>query len=165
MARQLSDILLGSNKDSGRGWAQVAARSFDVLLSDYGKGSWSVGCNLERIDRGTIGWIVRSDGGWGHLAGVLAVDGPPAPEREPGGTVHYAPGLLFPFPREWWIDGARLNLAGWPSAAPFGSKRTGGRMAQFRSGQELHRDGLRLIESRLHPLLLDWVEQRRGSLA
>jgi len=159
---RLTDVLLGSNWNATSGWAATAGRSYDVALARYGHGRWSVACNLTRIDDGTIGWIIRADGTWGHVAGVLAVSGLPEPTREAGGIVQYVPGLLFPLPRDWWLDGARLQLDGWQTAAPFGLSAAGNRMAQFQGGQTLGDHHVALIEQHLHPVALDWIEAHRG---
>jgi hypothetical protein len=80
----------------------------------------------------------------------------------PGGTVWYVPGALFPLPREWWIDGARLHLAGWPQRAPFGAGATGRRMAVFRSGEALPQDAVELLDIYLHAVAREWVQRRRS---
>ncbi len=161
MTSVLRDILLGSNKNATTGWTAATGSMYDVKLDDYGSGTWSVGCNLERIDAGTIGWIVRSDGNWGHIAGILAVTGEPYEQRERRAILTYAPGIVFPLPREWWVDGARLHLDGWPRRAPFGISASGRRMARFKGGELLSRDAVRLIEKRRHPIVTDWVTRAR----
>ncbi len=158
----LSDVLLGSNWNATTGWSATAGRSYDIALAHYStKARWSVACNLNRIDAGTIGWIIRADGTWGHVAGLLAVSGPPKPIREAGGTVHYVPGLLFPLPRDWWLDGARLQLDGWQTAAPVGLSAAGNRMARFQGGQVLDGAHVALIEQHLLPVALDLIESYR----
>jgi len=161
----LDDILLGSNKNASTGWSAVADRHYDITLDNYGTGGWSVAWNVDKVGGRTIGWIVRADGNWGHVAGLLAVTAEPQPQVEPYGTVHYVPGVLFPLPREWWIDGARLNLAGWPRRSPFGVSRHGTRMARFRNGERLVAAATLLMFARLHPVAQAWVENaRNGSL-
>lgn len=161
---QLTDILLGSNKRASSGWAASTGRSFDVLMDDYGPGNWSIACNKKRIVPGTIGWIVRSDGGWGHIAGILAITEDHEDVKEPHGTVTYARGIIFPLPREWWIDGARLHLDGWDTRAPFGLTNAGGRLARFRAGESLDDHLVALIEQHLHSVALDWVDRGRAGL-
>lgn len=156
----LEDVLLASNKLATAGWAAKAQRQFDVLLSDYGDGGWSLACNWTRIGPGSIGWIIRADQAWGHVAGCLAVDGDPYTVKEKGGPVWYAEGTIFPWPREWWIDGARLHVAGW-TGAPFGLTRAGKRAARFQSGVTLNLHSLDLIEQLAHPVAIEWADQRR----
>ena len=76
--------------------------------------------------------------------------------------MRYAPGVIFPFPREWWVDGARLSLAGWPPRAPFGWTTTGRRMAVFMSGTSSPDQAAALIENRLHPVARGWVARARA---
>lgn len=159
---QLTDILLGSSKSATTGWAATTGRSYDVLMADYGPAEWSIGCNANRIGEGTIGWIVRSDGHWGHVAGILAVEDRYDEVEEENGLVMYVPGTLFPLPREWWIDGARLHLDGWLARAPFGRSASGNRLARFRGGESLDQDLVALIEDQLHEVALEWVAARRN---
>lgn len=159
---QLADVLLSSSKKATTGWAALTGRTYDVTLDDYGASNWSVACNLAKIDVGTIGWIARADGNWGHIAGLLAVQDQPYKQIEANGEVWYAPGVVFPLPREWWVDGARLHLGGWPNRAPFGRGSSGRRMAVFRSGESVPGSAVALIEHLLHPVVLEWVKHARS---
>ena len=156
----LSDVLLGSNKLATAGWAAKSQRSYDIVLGDYGAGGWSLACNWSRIGEGTIGWIIRADQAWGHVAGCLAIHSDPESIKEKGGRVWYAHGTIFPWPRDWWIDGARLNLAGW-SGTPFGLTKTGRRTSRFQAGVTLSQASLELIEELAHPVAIEWANKGR----
>ena len=160
MAGKLEDVLLGSNKLATAGWAAKAQRSYDIVLGDYGPGRWSVACNWTRIGDGTIGWIIRADQAWGHVAGCVAFDDDPRPINEKGGRVWYADGILFPWPRDWWIDGARLNLAGWVGS-PFGLTGNRNRTPRFQSGVTLNPQSLEILEELAHPVAIEWANARR----
>jgi hypothetical protein len=151
---QLSDVLLANNpKPTAKtGWSNLSRREYDVLSHDHGSGNWSVACNLERIGPGTVGWIYRADGSFGHLAALIVFEDQPYPLKEPGGVVHYCDGLLWRLPREWWVDGARIRLdAGWSGRSPFG------KMQRFRNGEELKAPDRAVLFTMLHPVAKMWL--------
>ena len=160
MPEILSDVLLGSNKLATAGWAATAGRTYDIVLGDYGPGRWSLACNWRRIGKGSIGWIIRADQGWGHVAGSLAVEKDPREEKEEHGDVWYAPGIIFPWPCDWWIDGARLHLAGWVGS-PFAMSKSGQRTSRFQGGQMIAAESLALIQDFAHPVALEWADRHR----
>lgn len=157
MTDQIYDVLLGSDRSADNPWAKRHGFMDDITLLDYGFSSWSVSCNLAKIDNGTIGWIYRSDGNWGHIAGIMAINGV-AEER---GDCHYAKGAVFPLPRDWWLDGARLHMEGWNKLhAPFGMPG-GHRIARIQNGVSIARDSMRAISKLLHPVAMEWVLAKR----
>ena len=118
---------------SKTGWSNLSGREFDLLSLDYGHDAWSIACNQTLIGPGTIGWIYRFDGTFGHLAGLIVFDGRPKGHKEPGGTVHYCAGMLWRLPLEWWVDAARIAASGRPTCrAPFG-----GSARRFRNGERM----------------------------
>lgn len=157
--KQLSDVLLGNNPQptAKTGWSKLSERAYDVLSHDYGPGDWSVACNLERIGIGTVGWIYRSDGSYGHLAAMIIFDGEPYSMQEAGGIAHYCDGLLWRLPREWWVDGARIGPAGWSGRSPFGKLR------RFRNGEELKTADRAVLFSMLHPVARHWLTEHSGA--
>jgi hypothetical protein len=86
---QLAKVLPGNNPSptSKTGWSKLSGREFDLLSFDYGQDGWSIACNQTLIGPGTIGWIYRSDGSFGHLAGLIMFECRPKGHKEPGGTV------------------------------------------------------------------------------
>jgi hypothetical protein len=152
---QLANVLLGNNPSptAKTGWSKVSGREFDLLSFDYGPGDWSIACNQKLIGPGTVGWIYRSDGSFGHLAGLIIFDGVPLPQTEPGGAVDYCSGMLWRLPREWWVDGARIASRGWPAKrAPFGT-----RTRRFRNGESLSEVEEAVLWNELHEVARDWL--------
>lgn len=162
MTERLDNVLLGNNPSptSKTAWSNRSGREYDLLTWDYGDGGWSVECNLGRIGPGTVGWIYRADGGWGHVAGVIVFDGSPYAAKERGGTSHYCDGVMWRLPLEWWIDGARVQLAGWSHRAPFAA--TGVR--RFRNGESLQAHDVEVLEHLLHPVAMDWLRGTRAEV-
>lgn len=152
---RLANVLLGNNPrpTSKTGWSKLSGREVDIASFDYGEYDWSVACNQSRIGPGTVGWIYRSDGSYGHLAGLIVFSDDPQTEQEPGGDVDYCAGLLWRLPREWWVDGARIASRGWPAKrAPFGT-----RARRFRNGERLDESEARLLRKELHRVAQDWL--------
>lgn len=162
MTTTLSDVLLGNNPSptTKTGWSKRSGREYDLLTWDYGPMSWSVECNLSRIGRGTVGWIHRTDGSWGHIAGIIVFDGESEDVDELGGASHYHKGVLWRLPIEWWIDGARIHLAGWSARAPFG----GSKVRRFRNGESLNASDVAVLERLLHPVAVAWLAERRAAV-
>lgn len=151
---QLSDVLLGNNPHPTphSAWIKASHRTDDLLSWDYGLSNWSIACNIGRIGPGTVGWIYRTDGSYGHLAGLIVFSDRPWPENEPGGVVHYCDGWLWRLPREWWIDGARVHAdKDWSGRAPFGNIR------RFRNGESLNPGDRAILAKLLHPVALGWI--------
>jgi hypothetical protein len=162
---QLSDVLLGNNPHphpQHGGWPKLAGRSYDLLEWDYGYGSWSVGCNLDRIGKGTLGWIYRADGSWGRLAGLIVFGTDEAESvREKRGVVHYQNGWLWRLPLEWWIDGARIHESGWTKRrAPFG-----GEIRHFQNGVSLDINDVDVLWRLLNPVAQEWVNATISEVA
>lgn len=158
---QLNDVLLGNNPrpTPQSAWSRVSHREYDLLTWDYNPGSWSVACHLSRIGPGTVGWIYRADGSYGHVAGLIVFSDLPYQQKEPGGTAHYCDGLLWRLPREWWIDGARVHVdKRWSGRAPFGEVR------RFRNGEYLRPNDRQILWNLLHPVAREWIEDKVRSL-
>ncbi|MDF2092594.1 hypothetical protein P0Y31_09580 [Knoellia sp. 3-2P3] len=158
---QLDDVLLSNNPKptSKTGWAKLSQREYDFVTWDFGVASWSIACNRDRVGPGSVGWIHRADGSFGHLAGLIVFDDTPSSVREPGGTVDHCTGILWRLPREWWIDGARVALhPAWSGRAPFGATR------RFRNGEQLKIQDRDVLWEMLHPVARDWVEAEVASL-
>lgn len=156
---QLTDVWLGSNSQAKTGYALEAPRGgFDISTASYERAGWSIACNHDQIDRGTIGWIFRADGSWGHMAGLIAFTGPP---EEDGPNLHYAKGQLFPLPREWWLDGARMQLNDWGTSPPFGLGKKGVRVVQLQAGQAVPSNHTKAMTDHLHPVAREWIAARR----
>jgi hypothetical protein len=160
----VSDVLLGCNPAPAPGtggWSGRTGRVFDMLLEDYGPGDWSLSChdgvlrNSRRVvGPGTIGWIYRSNGDWGHLAGIAVfID---QPHLEVDGEV-YCDCTLFPLPVDWWLEGDEINAAGWSNRAPWGD--TTPRRCQ--NGEELSAADTALLERLIHPVARAWVQDHR----
>lgn len=153
---QLSDVLLGNNPSptAKTGWTRRSGRTYDLLTWDYDWGSWSIACNKERISLGTIGWIYRSDGSFGHLAGLIVFGEETSDEGRGARRVYYRSGWLWRLPREWWVDGARIAAhPDWAGRAPFGAVR------RFRNGEELRSRHREIVWQHLHPIAQEWVER------
>lgn len=150
----LQDVLLTNNPHPTpqTAWSKLSHRAYDLLTWDYGPGGWSLACNIPQIGPGTTGWICRSDGSHGHLAGLIVFDDQPYEELEPGGPVHYCDGWLWRLPREWWIDGARIGTdPRWAGRAPFGEVR------RFRNGERLKQTHREVLWDLLHPVAREWI--------
>jgi hypothetical protein len=158
---RLNDVLLGNNPrpTAQTAWSKLSHREYDLLTWDYGHGSWSLGCNAGRIGPGTVGWIYRSDGSYGHLAGLIIFMGLSKQYSEPGGPVNYCDGWLWRLPREWWIDGARVRVdKRWSGRAPFGDVR------RFRNGEYLKSHDREVLWDLLHPVAREWIEDKVRNL-
>lgn len=152
---RLHDVLLGNNPRPTKmsGWHRLSQRRYDLAAWDYGPSNWNIACNVARIGPATVGWIHRSDGSHGHLAGLIVFTHKPDPVAEPGGSTHYCDGLLWRLPREWWIDGARVTAhPAWTNRAPFGPTR------RFRNGEELSASCRAVLASLLHPVAREWLD-------
>lgn len=167
---QLENVLLGNNPytDTSQGWAAKSGRTYDLNTVDYVvEGAWSIAANRKRIGAGTVGWIRRpSDpwhqstpaARWGFIAGVVVfTSDQPTDIDDDGGAngVIYYPGPIWRFPREWWIDGARINLSGWgDKAAPFGSDVP----PQFASGRRIDPQDAKILYDLVHPVAFEWID-------
>lgn len=162
--KRLTDVILGCNPaptSGGRGWGGRTRRVCDIDGEAYGPGAWSLSChdgvihNSTRVvGPGTLGWIYRSDGGWGHLAGLIGFTGHPYLAAD--GEV-YCEGVLFPLPTEWWLPGEDINAAGWSNRAPWGDTTP----TRFQNGQELVTADISVLEGLIHPAVRAWVRDRR----
>ena len=147
---QLDHVLLGSTPGERSRWAQATGRTYDIRVDEYGRQDYSVSVNIDRIGPGTIGWICHRDGGLGALAGVIVFDSTDV-EDEPDSGVSYKSGLIWPLPREYWIDGGRLLARGW-DGAPF---KIG--PSQFQNGSAAKPDNVKIIYKELAPVVKDWL--------
>lgn len=126
----LTDVWLGSRPGKSP-WSEKAGRTYDIRTDTYGPSKYSIAANRKRIGPGTTGWICHRDGSFGAITGLFVFDG--------GAEVHaellFMTGLVFPLPREYWIDGARIQFnpneqrepAGpfkpWPDKRKWGCRR------------------------------------------
>jgi hypothetical protein len=164
----VADVILGCNPNpvpGTSGWSERTGRVFDVFDEDYGPGDWSLSChdgvvsNSRRVvGPGTVGWVHRSDGAWGHLAGVIVFNGDPRLEAD---DEVYCDGVMFRFPVEWWIPGEDINTAGWSNRAPWGDTTP----RRYRNGEELKTADAAVLQRLLHPVALDWVNTNRQMFA
>lgn len=147
---QLEHVLLGSTPGPRSRWAQATGRTYDIRVDEYGRQDYAVSVNIDRIGAGTVGWICHRDGGLGALAGLIIFSGEEA-EEEPASGVTYKPGIIWPLPREYWIDGGRLRARRW-RGAPFKEAPN-----RFQNGQEAKPDNVKLIYKELAPVVRDWL--------
>jgi hypothetical protein len=107
------------NPDFKAGWSALSGRSYDVRSADYSDDDdWSLACNIDRAGAGTVGWIHRADGSFGHLAALIVFHGYTRTLKEHGNEITYSSGNLWRLPAEWWIDGARITASRWSGARP-----------------------------------------------
>ena len=147
----LDHVLLGSTPGERSRWAQATGRTYDIRVDEYGRQDYSISVNIDRVGKGPVGWICHRDGGLGALAGLIIFSGG-KPEVEPGSGVTYKPGVIWPLPREYWIDGGRLMARGW-SGAPFKKAPN-----QFQNGQEAKPANVKLIYKEISPVVRDWLQ-------
>lgn len=147
---QLDHVLLGSTPGERSRWAQATGRAYDIRVDEYGPQDYSVSVNIDRIRRGTVGWICHRDGGLGAIAGLIVFSSGKV-EHEPESGVNYLPGVIWPLPREYWIDGGRLMQRGW-TGSPF---KTG--PSQFRNGQEAKPENMKILYREIAPVVADWL--------
>ena len=87
---RLAHVLL-SNKpkpDFKGGWPAMSHRNYDVREADYDTDDgWSLACDVDRVGAGTVGWIHRADGAFGHLAALIVFDGRIRARREHGNKI------------------------------------------------------------------------------
>ena len=155
---RLKDVILGCNPNATGttgGWNGGPGRVFDVFGEPYGPGNWSLSCNVRVVGPGTIGWIGRSDGDWGDLAGIIGFTGHPSRHSD---REVYCEGILFALPFEWWIPGKDINAAGWSNRAPWGDTTP----RRCRSGEELAAPDVAVLERLLHPVARHEVRDFRG---
>jgi hypothetical protein len=154
-ARLLDHVLLGNNPSptAKTGWSKLSGRVYDLVTWDYGPSDWSVTCNLKNVGPGTVGWIYRSDGSFGYIAGLIVFSSTPQPQQEAKGVVHYCEGLLWRLPREYWIDVARVSAhkAGWSGRSPFKTVK------RFANGEQLKTPDKLILWDLLHPVAQAWI--------
>jgi len=154
-SNHLQHVLLGCNPNSNlqSGWSSKSLRTHDVLADAYDdRGDWSIAGNITGIGPGTIGWIYRADGSFGHPAGLIAFDGDQDEFIEHGNKITYGRGWLFPLPWEWWVDGARISASTWSGRAPFGKIR------RFRKGERISTADAAVLRNLLHPVARIWID-------
>ncbi len=105
---------------------------------------------------GTIGWMHRSDGYWGHLAGLMAFTGHPYLSPSGDGEV-YCNGIIDPWPEDEWISGKDINAAGWTDRSPWGDITP----RRHRSGESLLPQYVAILEGLITPETRDWVTDHR----
>jgi hypothetical protein len=152
---RLDHVMLGSAPGPSSRWAQATGRTYDIRVDTYGQAGYSVSVNIDRIGKGTIGWICHRDGSFGAIAGIIIFSGISG-QPDPNTDLHYEKGLLWPLPREYWIDGARLQLRGW-QGSPFKPAPN-----QFQNGQEIRRENVVLLYNQLAGAVKDWLTSHTG---
>lgn len=151
----LTHVMLSSTPGSSNPWAEKTGRTYDIRVADYGDNrSYNVTVNIDRVQRGSVGWICHRDGGLGAVAGLIVFNGKKGHED---GLV-YKYGTIWPLPREYWVDGGRLITRGW-DGAPFckGPSR-------FQNGREARPANIAILQRELHPAVKDWLRYQLGRL-
>jgi hypothetical protein len=152
---RLDHVLLASNPspDLKGGWSAMSRRSYDVRTADFSEhDDWSLACNVDRVGAGTVGWIHRADGSFGHLAALIVFAGRTWTQKEHRSELTYSSGTLWRFPAEWWVDGARIAASGWSGRAPYGRHR------RFRNGEKIEPSDVHVLRLLLHPVARTWLE-------
>lgn len=148
----LTDVWLGSRPGDKGTWAATTGRTYDVRTDRYGRSTYSLAANWARIGAGTTGWICHRDSSHGMVAGLFAFDG--GPEFIEDG-IRYLPGIVFPLPRDWWIDGARIRLARkWMPSGPFREAPN-----RFQNGMNVPDVDAAVLRHHLHPVAQEWIER------
>jgi hypothetical protein len=117
--RPVDYVFLGSNPDPAGRWTKFTDRTHDLMHDDYHEDAWwSMRCNSHRVVPGTVGFITYADGSDGKIGAAHIMYGTPDDvdvEDEVGPTgkttqIPYVRGVLWRFPDQYWIDGARIKL-------------------------------------------------------
>ena len=154
MARsQLGDVLLGDRQGDSSPWSKATGREYDIRAGAYGLSSYAVTVNRDRVGPGTTGWICFRDGSFGYIAGLCIFTG--ATQAKGADGIAYAPGLIYPLPREYWIDGARIQLSKWSGRAPFKAPPN-----RFRNGEAIETSDVAVLTSLLADPVCVWREDR-----
>jgi hypothetical protein len=118
MGRPMLDHVLLGDQPGESPWSRATGRVYDIRADAYGEGDYSITVNRDRIGRGSTGWMCFRDGSFGFVAGMCVFTAEPEAADRDG--IVYSPGIIYPFPREYWIDGARVQLSpDWSMRAPF----------------------------------------------
>jgi hypothetical protein len=152
----LPNVLIGDNPTEASRWTEHTGQVFDILGKEYGISDWSIRVRNRNIGPGTVGWMYRADGDWGHLAAIMVFGLTPEEDTyvEPSNRkLRYRQGVLFPLPREWWVDGARIHQHGWSSRAPWG-----GKIRRFQNGEQLSAGDVQVLRGLLHPVASEWLD-------
>jgi hypothetical protein len=89
------------------------------------------------------------DGSFGYVAGLcIFTDVTQAKDAD---GLAYAPGIVYPLPREYWIDGARIQLSKWSGRAPFKSSPN-----RFRNGEAIDTLDVKVLTSLLAEPVCVW---------
>ena len=161
---QLSEVLLGSNHTTASRYTTATGELADIADVGYEEGWWSLACNLDRVRKGTIAFFARQgDGGSPPLAGFMVVTGDPEesdlldvdgqPVVDDDGdpiSQWYIPGRIHGWSEALWVPSTDIGAAGWPAnRSPWGVN-----IRQFRNGEQLTPDLVRIILSVLEPSLV-----------
>ncbi len=152
----LTDVWLGSRPGKSP-WSEKSGRTYDIRTDTYGPSKYSIAANRKRIGRGTTGWICHRDGSFGAIAGLFVFDG--------GTEVHaellFMTGLVFPLPREYWIDGARIQFnpkEQWEPAGPFKPWPN-----NYANGVAVSTSNAVVLRRQLHPVVAEWLERHTAT--
>lgn len=161
---RLTEVLFGSNHTTASRYTTTTGEVADIAEVGYVEGWWSLACNLDRVGEGTIAFFARQgDGGSPPLAGFMVVTGDPEESdvHDAHGqrvldadgnplTQWYVPGRIHGWSEALWVPGADIATAGWPAnRSPWGTN-----IRQFRNGEQLTPDLVRIVLSVLEPSLL-----------
>lgn len=161
---RLTEVLFGSNYTAASRYTTATGEMADIADVGYEEGWWSLACNLDRVGNGTIAFFAgQGDGGSPPLAGFMVVTGDPEesdlldvsglPVVDADGnplTQWYVPGRIHGWSDAMWVPGADIGAAGWPAnRSPWGAN-----VRQFRNGEQLTPDLVRIVLSVLEPSLM-----------
>lgn len=160
----LADVMLGSNPDPSfrDGWALKTGRTYDISAGgridpDF---DFSVACNSDRIEAGTIGWIHRSNGADGHLAAVMVISGEFRDITEvntitgKSATVRYGLGSLRRLSDGEQIPGSQIMAdSRWSGRAPYSRQ-----WQRFQNGMSLSDGDADVLRDMLPAKALRWLD-------
>lgn len=148
----LTDVWLGSRPGKSP-WSGKAGRTYDIRTDTYGRSKYSIAANRKRIESGTTGWICHRDGSFGAIAGLFVFDGGAEVEAE----LLFMTVLVFPLPREYWIDGALIQFnpkERWVPAGPFKPWPN-----NYANGVAVSDSNAAILRRQLHPVVAECLER------